>query len=755
VPDVPAVEPRRAASRHVLTLVAFAIVFSAIQVAAYRGKSATWDEPIHLATGYLALARQDYRLEGTHPPFIRMWAALPLLFMRDVQVDTGIIDRTDPVEWISGSRAFAFSTTFLYTDNDADRLLNAARFMIVIWGIVLGVLVWSWTYEWLGAGPARWALVFYTLSPNLLANTSLVTTDAGITCFMFGVVYFLWRTSRRASWGNLAGLSTFFALGIISKFSALAFGPLVVVLLIAAVARRSMTARNALAIIALLAIVSYVSVWAVHGFRYAPGPSPTWELHVEHLPLARTVPALASITGWIDSRHLLPNMFTQGFLIFAQSTTPPNWTFLAGDYSPDGWWYYFPVAFLIKTPIALITLIAIGLVECLRRRREIDATTGTFIVVSVGVYLAFAMSSTFQVGIRHILPLYPFFLLAAAAAAMALSRRLAGRVTLAGLTAFWFVAVASNYPHSLTFFNLFVGGPANGYKYLADSNVDWGQGLKLLKQWMDRQAVSRVALAYFGTADPAYHGIDYSLLPAATPGYDYPSRNRPWSAPEFPGYVAVSATVLTGVYLDPPWKAFYQGLREATPVEVLGNSIFIYWLDRWPEGTNSGHTATTKPEDDLRLADELAKVRWFDHAAVRYRRYLAARPNDAAALTRLGMALVAGDKPGEAIPVLESAIARNPDDGLAHFVIAAALFDARGDIETAVVHARRAVSLRPFDAGALVTLGRVLATGGQLDEAALLVDRALAINPSDGDARELRRRIGMVAAGLSPGQAAR
>src|SRR5688572_3665583 len=202
-------------------LIVFAVAFGALEVFAYTQKSATVDEPIHLTTGYAALAARDYRVEATHPPFIRMWAALPLLFMRDVHLDTSAIDRTAPAAWNSGSTAFDFSTKFLYVDNDADRLLNAARFMMVICGIVLGVLVFCWTNEWLGLTPAVWALVFYTLSPNLAANASLVTTDIGITCFIFGTIYFLWRTSRRLSPSNLIGLSTFFALAIVTKFSAL------------------------------------------------------------------------------------------------------------------------------------------------------------------------------------------------------------------------------------------------------------------------------------------------------------------------------------------------------------------------------------------------------------------------------------------------------------------------------------------------------------------------------------------------------
>src|SRR5690606_11465458 len=149
----------------------------------------------------------------------------------------------------------------------------------------------------------------------------------------------------------------------------------VLALLIVAVRRRSaVTARTAAAIIVLLAVASYIAVWAVYGFRYAPSPSLSWELHVDHLPLARTVPLLAGLVGWIDRHHLLPSMFTQGLLGFAQTMTPPNWTLLAGDYSPDGWWYFFQVAFLIKTPVPFLMLIAIGLVVCRRHWRELGGT---------------------------------------------------------------------------------------------------------------------------------------------------------------------------------------------------------------------------------------------------------------------------------------------------------------------------------------------------------------------------------------------
>jgi tetratricopeptide (TPR) repeat protein len=735
----------RAATRGTIAaiLIAFAVAFGALQVFAYTQKSATVDEPIHLTTGYAALAARDYRIETTHPPFMRMWAALPLLFMQDIRLDTSVIDRTEPSAWLSGSTTFDFATKFLYVDNDADRLLYAARFMIVICGILLGVLVFSWTYEWLGFMPAVWALVFYTLSPNLAAHASLVTTDIGITCFIFGTLYFLWRTCRRLSRFNLTGLSIFFALAIVTKFSALILGPIVLVLLIIAVGERTtMTPRAAAMIVGLLALASLAAVWAVHGFRYAPSGSASWQLHLEQAPLARTVPAIASVTEWIDRHHLLPNAFTEGFLIFAQSMQPPNRAFLAGAYSDEGWWYYFPVVFLIKTPISLIALATIGVVVLVRRRYELGLKNEAFIVVPVLIYLVVSSANRFHVGVRHLLPIYPLVLLVAAAGAMVLVPRRAGRVALGGLIVFWVAVVAGVYPHTLTFFNRLVGGPGNGYKYLADSNIDWGQGLKLLKKWMDQQSVTHVGLAYFGTADPAYYDIDYTQLPAAAPGLNLPSIARMWTKPRLPGYVAVGATVLTGVYLDPEWQLFYRGLRGARPIAVIGNSMFVYWLDRWPEAADPDSSADpTDVEAERRLGDELLRARWFDHAAVHYRRYLGRRPHETQVQNNLGLALFWADDLEHAIPALQQAVSAKPDAGVAQLALASALFDKRRDIGEVVAHARRAAALLPSDPQALVMLGRALAVSGELSEAAQAVQQALDIDPNHPDARELLHTI--------------
>ncbi len=425
---------------------------------------------------------------------------------------------------------------------------------------------------------------------------------------------------------------------------------------------------------------------------------------------------------------------------------PPNNAFLAGEYSEDGWWYYFPVVFLIKTPISLIALFAFGVFVLVRRRLELGSKNEAFIVVPVVIYLIVSAANTFHVGVRHLLPIYPFILLIGAAGAMVLVRGRAGRLALAGLMAFWVAVFADVYPHTLTYFNQFAGGPSNGYKYLADSNIDWGQGLKLLKKWMDRQSVSHIGLAYFGTADPAYYDIDYTQLPAAAPGLNLPSIARMWTRPRLPGYVAVGATVLTGVYLDPEWQLFYRGLRETRPVAVIGNSIFVYWLERWPEAADHElQTAPTDVEAERRLGDELLRARWFRRAAVHYRRYLGRRPYEKQVLSSLGLALFWGGDLDQAIPALQQAVAADPDTGITQLALASALFDKRRDIREVVAHARRSAALLPSDPQAQVMLGRALAVSGELREAARAVQRAIDLDPNHADAHELLRTIRRVA----------
>ena len=695
------------------------------------GNSATWDEPIHLTAGYAALTEGDYRIDPSHPPLLRMWAALPLLVAPPARgIDTGVIDRRQPSSWVS--EAYGFAHRFMYVDNDADAMLARGRAMIVLLGAGLGVVIFAWARAWLGLVPAAIVVILFALAPNLLAHGSLVTTDFGVTAFAFGTVYFLWKACERPTPARIAAVACCGALALVTKFSAILLAPIVLVLLAAAIARRALPLRAATAIAASMMVAAVVTIWAVYGFRYLPSETAGWAFDFTPRADGSVVSAVA---GWIDRHRLLPNAYTQGF-VYAQSSSQQLPSFLAGQISADGWWYYFPFAFVIKTPLALLLLLAAGVVAGVRGARTAGGVGPwrlAVLFVPAGVFAAAAVASGINLGLRHVLPVYPFVLLIAA---LAIHRLLQTHARLAPL-ALALVLVASSaelahaYPTPLAFFNLLVGGPANGYRYLADSNVDWGADLKRLDRWMERNGVTHVNLAYFGQADPRYYGIDCTHLPGA-PGFATDAIARP----RLPGYVALSPTLMHGVYSPPEWRLFYAPFRDREPVAVLGHALRIYWVEDWPMA-DSGAAPDAAAVDARRvLGDALMfGLQWPDAAVRAYRDYLRHRPSDGDALLNLGIALAAAGRISEVVPTLESAVRAAPEHGRARLMLARAVFGS-GNVADAAAHAERAVALLPADAEAHDFLGRVRGAQGRLPDALAAFRRALEIDPAHRQARE-------------------
>jgi hypothetical protein len=444
--------------------------------------------------------------------------------------------------------------------------------MNVLLGVLLGVLLFCWARELFGTTAATAALALFCFEPNILAHAGLVTTDFAIVCFGFGAVYFLWRLTRRFSAVNLAMLTLFFVLAQTSKFTALLLWPVVVVLLGAWAWREKnrQAALRALGVTALLVVSTYVAIWAAYGFRYETTAGTKTEHFATEfandLRVRTASPLLRSATGFVCKHRLLPQAYAEGFLL-GQAKAAMRASYCCGRYSSMGWWWYFPVSFLLKTPVTLIAVLAAGVI--LQRRALL------FLLWPIAVFLGVAMLAHLNIGLRHVLTIYPFVLLLACGAFV--QRR-------------WLVVLAPClmaaelllvYPDCIAAFNIVAGGPSRGDSYLVDSNLDWGQDLKGLKKWMDENNVSEINLSYFGTADPAYYGIRCVYLPGSPFFAD-----KRVSGPKLPGYVAVSLTNLRGVYFSPEARRFFTSLLERKPVARIGNSIQVYWIESpwWREG---------------------------------------------------------------------------------------------------------------------------------------------------------------------------
>ncbi len=299
-------------------------------------------------------------------------------------------------------------------------------------------------------------------------------------------------------------------------------------------------------VLAIVAALSLLVIWASYGFQVGP---------VEGVGAA--VPAAPYVKGVQAVRGL------------AGGGRP---AYLLGQISTTGWWTYFPVAFAVKTPLA--TLFGLTAATWLLTRRP--TWDDLFILLPPLLFFLIATTVRLNLGYRHLLPMLPFLALHIGRLVHLPSYRgINLSIYLSVAVALWLaISTLSIYPHFLAAFNPIGGGPSNGWRVLVDSNIDWGQDLKGLASWMERENVERVKLSWFGSARPEAYGIAHDLLPGVPYGF------VDWQDPPFdpqqpePGVYAISVSNLVGVAL--PDHDLYAWFSEREPSTKIGYSVFIY-----------------------------------------------------------------------------------------------------------------------------------------------------------------------------------
>jgi hypothetical protein len=551
-----------------LVLSAGIALFCALTLSSMRQKSATYDEPIYVTAGYTHLALHDYRVNPQTPPLAKLVAAAPLLAL-------DVTFRTDDVAWREGYQN-KLARQFFYRWNDADRLLFWARLPVVGLGCLLAAAVYLWSLRHLGDVPAAIALFLCVLGPDVLAHGQLATTDLALALFFFLAVVAFERVADRVRPGLVLAAGLCLGAALATKVSAVVLFPLLAVLAVIGARKMSRVWKLAAALLAMTG-VAWGVLWASHGFRATASPDPAappydWRL----LPPGQAAEgALRIVRDW----HLLPEPYIYGlaFRVSANSEATDGVAnaFLLGKTSETGWWYYFPVTFVLKTPLPLIVLVIGAAVLTLRRGlQRFDA----YVWLPVFSYAGLMMAQRLNLGHRYLLPIYPFLFVAAAGCGAWALEREAPRWRLrllVGLLAWYAVGTLRVHPHYLAYFNELAGGPRQGYRRLVDSSLDWGQDLKGLKAWLDRHQAAGVKLSYFGMADPEYYGIRCERLPGFPPPARMVTEVNPGDL------LAVSATNLQSVRMG-QGRRLMRRLRETEPVDQVGYSILIYRPDfRW------------------------------------------------------------------------------------------------------------------------------------------------------------------------------
>ena len=511
------------------------LLFSGRALSSLLQESATWDETGYFGLGRYLLENQRWDVPGSllHPPLSFYLQSVPLLFAEiDMTAFASASPTVDPASLARVTRGQALLSS---PANRDDRLLTASRLATVATGALLAWLVYAWSNALYGPWSAMLAVVLCTFCPNILAHSRLITPDITVTTFMFASAYLLWRFLRGRRLRHALVGGACLGLALLSKFTGALMIPVSLGLMLLWWATQKQIDLRGCAL--YLAIALGVLLLGYAG---------------------QLEPYLAGI------RYQL------------QHSRAGHPSFLMGEHSLHGWWYYFLVAFALKTPIATMTLLGISLIRSLGRARTGRWIDEAFLLIPASVVLGFFSLNPQSIGLRYVLPIYPFLFVFASETARAAAARISSTGLLVAALVSWLVLASwSIHPHYLAYFNELIGGPGNGYKYLVDSNLDWGQDLKGLKRFMQANAIPEIALSYFGTDSPARYGIRYRRLPSMI--LTDPDAGRPPPTPEAqPEWVAISATNLQGVYFeDAGLFASFAGRR---PVATIGYSIFVYHL---------------------------------------------------------------------------------------------------------------------------------------------------------------------------------
>jgi len=535
-----------------------------LEVRSARGETQTWDEGIHISAGYSYLKFGDYSWNVEHPPLAKIASALPLTLMG--------LEALPYTPEGKRKEQIAYGIDFLYKNRrDADTVLFAARSANILLTLLFTAAVAWWTRRRYGPVAGIAAAALCAFDPNLIAHGRYVTTDFPVTAFFFFAAVLWVEYLERAGMRRLLLASSAIGLALITKFSAVLLLPSLVILYAACWIRRPKEfplRRLAIALPTLLAVVV-----AMVAIVYWPETLRCWRTKVPRIAdvVVRGNPIGETLYYLGRKLHLPAHAYLLGLNHVADHNAGGHSSYLMGVRSDTGWWYYFPLVFAVKSTMAALgaalLLFAAALWQAWRRSWISPMALG--LALTPLVYFVFSMTSGINIGMRHILPVYPFLYVGLAAWLSTRAHRRQGIIVLAGLTLLQLAECARITPDYLAFFNELAGGPGRGPEYLVDSNIDWGQDVKKLGLWLDAHGGKRRArVFYFGNAQLRYYGIDEL-------GYPEPMDQKGWD--QIDEYCVANVTPLQGVYVP---LNFLAPLRMREPVAKIGWSMYVYDLHK-------------------------------------------------------------------------------------------------------------------------------------------------------------------------------
>ncbi|OGI27663.1 MAG: hypothetical protein A2359_03070 [Candidatus Moranbacteria bacterium RIFOXYB1_FULL_43_19] len=582
-------------------------IMLAISIGTALGDAAIMDEVAHIPSGYSYIKYHDYRLNPEHPPILKDLAGIPLQFLN-------VTFPTDEQFWATDANGqWNAGWRFMYLPgNDTEKIIFWSRFPIVLLSLLLGFFIFKWAKELFGVKAGLLALVLYAFDPNILGHDHYVTTDLGIAAFSVFAFYFFVKYLKDPSWKMTALAGVFLGLAQLAKFSAVLLFPIFGLSLLICIFFRKDKLKYSFwgiskikkfwlqkfchyaATFAVIVIVCFAMIWVVYEANIYKMPAEKVHQLIDTQLYGGTQNIAAPyLHKMADSPVLRPlaQYFTGFFMVFGR-VAGGNTTYFFGQVTNQSFREYFPLVFLIKEPlpilILLLSALAISIYFILRNnladfprhiwknaKNYLDGHIAeTAMLLFVALYAYVSITGNLNIGFRHLFPILPFMYILISKEIIFLWARLRGKTrkiysAVVAVLLLWLVAeTAFAYPYYLAYFNETIGGSKNGYKYVTDSNVDWGQDLKRLKSFVDENNIDKIRVDYFGGGDVVHYLGSKAVIWHADSGQE-------------PGWYAISATFIQNslYYKITEGKPDYEWLREREPYATIGYSILIYKIE--------------------------------------------------------------------------------------------------------------------------------------------------------------------------------
>jgi hypothetical protein len=595
----------------IATVLTLLFILAAQIVISIHGQSLTWDEGDHIFAGYQTWRTHDYGLNPEHPPMVKMLDTLPRLPLH-LNVPPLQNRYFKDEAYMDGQQLLFHNGPADGNHYSAETLTFRARLPTLLFTLACALLVFFAAREMFSLRAGLIALTLFCFEPNILAHGAYVTTDIAASTTIFATIYLFWRYTTKPSLARLAAVGLAAGLALAAKHSTILLAPMLTLLAIGELVRHIFGCpihdgsivmgglesadpaeesqgifktrtllRTTLHLTAALIAITLIAVtilWAFYGFRYNARPA--------GLTLSPSLTDYVGPLAGIEARgillaarfHLLPESYLYGLAdVRKMANDMPSYFF--GRVYLHGLWYYFPVLFTIKSTLSMLALLALTIFAIARGTLR-NYRALYYLIAPPALYFVVAMSSHLNIGARHILPVWIFCCVLAAAGISALIDNNPRWLPVAAVLLLFHAATSlRTAPNYIPYANEAWGGPTHTYRYLSDSNTDWAQQLIATSTYLRDRHITHCSIAYFAAPFilPQDYGIPCRLIPTPDTLFTHTILDAPAHIDtRTDGPLLISAGDLSSFELGSSVLNPYQPLAHAKPVAFIQDGIFVF-----------------------------------------------------------------------------------------------------------------------------------------------------------------------------------